>query len=182
MEETPLSQAILHETISRSSYAALLANLATLHASLEEELCRWCEGPPVSALFHPGLCRSGCAREDLLFLGGSGSGGEQGHRAADQLLRACGGDPGALTGVVYVLEGSRLGSTILCRKIAGALGLSLTDTDGLAYHLHRRELLGEDFRALVLGLESMERSFHDRVVAGACSAFSCMKELYANPA
>lgn len=177
IEETPISRAIVDRRIDRSTYATLVGNLASLHRKLEAALCGGGVHASVRAIFRPELCRAACAEADLAWLSAGERQGEAGERAARQVL-ACAKAPGALAGVVYVLEGSRLGSTVLSRRLAEALGLSLQEGHGLDYHLHRRDALSEDFRSLALGLDSLDASWAPGVVEGACATFEAMGLLY----
>lgn len=176
IEDTPISRAIVGEAIDRETYGELLANLADMHALIEHELCRQAGRAEIGAVFHEGLCRAEAARRDLGVFGIQ-QGGKLGREVASEILASCAEAP-ALAGVVYVLEGSRMGSTVLSRKLASAFELELRDNAGLDYHLHRRALLGDDFRALITGLSSLDRAVHPDVVKGAMVTFTAIARLY----
>jgi heme oxygenase len=175
IETLPLSVALASGTIDSPRYAVLLGQLAHLHHTLEEEL--WpAHRALLSGLFSDERRRHGALMADLETLHASPGAALPPTLALRGRWRALASlDADALAGVIYVLEGSRLGSASLARGLRAGLPAGT----GLAYHLQRQGHLREDIAALREALDALPTTAHDSAVAGAVATFDGLCDLYA---
>jgi heme oxygenase len=133
IEALPASRAMLEGRIRRQSYAVLLGQLWYVHGCLESRLTG---DHPAAALFTPEMSRAAVILRDLQVLGG-GVGPVAGatRQMVDALTAEAERSPWTLLGALYVLEGSRMGSMVLARPLARALGVAMNPGCGLDYHL-----------------------------------------------
>lgn len=154
IERLPVSVAMIEGRISRSVYVGLLGELLGVHRQLEAALERH-QGPG-------SLYRSDMARAPLLIGDRAALGSEEpevGGVVATELreyLEDCADEaPIRLTGALYILEGSRMGSMFLVKPLARALGVPEVPGSGLDYHLlglPQRPRAWQEFKAGLLGL------------------------------
>jgi heme oxygenase len=129
-----LAQAMIDGTIPRPRYVALLGQLRLLHDALEQA---WETEPACAAVFDSSMKRLAVLDADFARLGETIPATPLPPLAAFlrrvEVWRV--GSPWALLGPLYVLEGSRMGSLVLARPLAKALGVSPAPGHGLDYHL-----------------------------------------------
>ncbi len=133
-EAIPFSAAILAGVLPRASYAAQLAALLPVHRALESAIAARLH-PSYEAVWSDDMLRTPLLEADLDDLGATE---EEARMARPEAIELAGwiqdlaaSDPVAVLGVVYVLEGSTLGGSVLRRHLASAYGL--TDA-GLRYY------------------------------------------------
>jgi heme oxygenase len=158
-EQVPYSQAIVAERLGLESYVAHLQALAAIHEVLETRLAE-ATHPTIVAVWHDGLRKLAAIHQDLAYFAARGSVSLRHSKAnfeaaaavtvsfLDWLEGLACDQPVALLGVLYVFEGSMMGSTVLRKHLAKSLDLDAER--GLAYHsLYGREvrLRFMDFRA-----------------------------------
>jgi heme oxygenase len=132
-EAIPFSASILDGTLSRAAYADQLAAYLPVHRAIESAVA---EGrhQALSAVWTADMTRTPLLEADLEALGGAphqSRATREGHAMAAWIDELAVGDPVAVLGVLYVMEGSTLGGALLRRHIADAFGL--TDA-GLHYY------------------------------------------------
>jgi heme oxygenase len=185
VEATPFARAMVSGRIAPADYAAGLAGLYHLHAALEGglgEAAGRC--PEVAAVYDPDrMARSPLAARDLAALGAppAGEPGPAVARLARRFADWAAGAPWALLGPLYVLEGSRMGSMVLVRSLAPALGVDRRPGAGLDYHLDGIATRPQDwqvFRAALAGLPLTPAQRAD-VLAAAVATMGGLLELYA---
>lgn len=138
IEATPLATALATGSLSRHAYGALASQMWHLHRLLEPIFdAAGCEWPALAALWQPSRKRLGVLDADLRVLGMIP------RPAVSSVIAEVAGDiaagaatrPWSVVGAIYVLEGSRLGSTIVGRALADGWGVTLSPGAGLDYHL-----------------------------------------------
>ena len=84
-------------------------------------------------------------------------------------------------GALYVLEGATLGGRVICRQVAGPLGV--TPGRGAAYYHGYGEATGERWKAFgaALGAWARTPAAAERVVAGAVACFAALEAWLAAP-
>lgn len=135
-ESIPFSAAMVQGRLPLESYVGQLAAYSLVHEALDDALAASTH-PAVKAVWRDDLAKAPLLAADLRHFA---SQRDSVPAEAMQVARAFAGwisglaiaSPVALLGVLYVLEGSTLGATILRQHIARAYGL--TGTDGLAYY------------------------------------------------
>jgi heme oxygenase len=135
IEALPLTAAMLAGRLPRAAYLALLAELEAVHDPLEAELQRHAADVPA---YRPAMARTELLRRDRVSLGGAATlpGALPETRALVARVREWAETaPWALLGVLYVFEGSRMGSLVLAKRIAAALAVPAEPGRGLDYHL-----------------------------------------------
>ncbi len=174
IEQTPLAATMIGGTITAEQYAEWLTNFAHLHGELESALADC----PLAA----GVYRSEeMARTPLLTRDRQHfplDPLDRPHPAAAELAEQFSewkvSAPHKLLGVLYVLEGSRMGSMALVRPLARAFALTPQPGVGLDYHLDgiagRPQRWGE-FRAALAGV-----TLNDTQQAEVCEAAVAVME------
>ena len=181
LEELPLTRAMSDGRLPRPLYQRLLAELSHLHEPFEAELGR---RPEWAGLYRPEMARAGLLRRDRAALGPDPeqTGPMPATRQLAEHVRLWGRDrPWALLGVLYVLEGSRMGSALMAGKLAGCLGVPCEPGRGLDYHLDggaERPKRWQRFKA-DLDDAPLSPAQQDDVVAAASEAMDRIHELYA---
>ena len=91
--------------------------------------------PACAAVWDADRARAAVIERDLVALGAEPEAAD--HPATDDWLAAVGGhpEPAAWLGVIYLFEGSRMGSMALLRPVARALGVPPAPGCGVDYHL-----------------------------------------------
>lgn len=129
LESTSLARAMVAATITREQYQILLSQMLHIYECLESRVSL---NPICSNLDIPAISRSSLIRNDLKVLGLSEI---SSYPETDSLLNLIEQQEIGLLGVLYVLEGSRMGSLILSKTIAQALAVPVRPGSGLDYHL-----------------------------------------------
>jgi heme oxygenase len=133
IETTPYAVAIMSGGITRSDYVVSIAQLHAIHAALESVVN---EGP-IAQFFDPEMIRTTALDRDLAYW--------QADRNEIALLpetestvaaihSAAANSPLSLIGMIYVMEGSRMGSLVIAGPLAKALGTTPVAGQGLDYH------------------------------------------------
>lgn len=148
IERVPLARALIAGTVTREQYARLLGQLLACHETLEGELARHAELAPV---FPPGSGRVGVILGDLEALRLAVVPPDAPARQLCDTFRSWShSQPMSLAGALYVFEGSRMGSMMLAKSIAAALGVPCELGRGVDYHLQdaaERPRLWAEFKA-----------------------------------
>lgn len=139
IERTPLALAMQAGTLSRLDYAPLLQQTWRLHAAVEPACEHAAECfAPLRGLLDDDWRRRHTLADDLRSLQLPTQAAP--HAAVVALVarsqRESWDKPWALAGLLYVLEGSRLGSTLLAPALARGWQVPLQPGVGLDYHLH----------------------------------------------
>ena len=135
-EESGFGVAVMSKTLPRSAYCihiaahrAILEAIETAHAVNES--------PRIQAVWHEGLKKVPLLDNDLRALGCDSEvmpamTCEAVDRFCGMVERRAAEEPESLPGVLYVLEGSTMGGSIMKMKLAESLGLS--EGNGLDYY------------------------------------------------
>jgi heme oxygenase len=179
IEETPLAVAMIRGTVTRDAYADWLGQMRHLHAGLEQTLA---DCAAVAAVYSPvEMTRSGMLERDMAVFGATEAPPwEPVARLTERFAEWRVAAPWKLIGVLYVLEGSRMGSMALLRPLAGAFGISPRPGVGLDYHLDgiaTRPQKWQQFRAVLSTLPLTESQRAD-VTAAAVETMRALCELY----
>lgn len=135
-ESIPFSAAMLGGRLPVDRYVGQLVAYERVHAALDDVLSR-SEHVAVRAVWREDLRKVHLLRRDLEHFhehldAVPPSAVTEGEAFASRIREASGSSPLTLLGMLYVLEGSTLGATVLRRHIAQAYGLS--GDAGLAYY------------------------------------------------
>lgn len=166
LEELPVTQEIVAETISRDRYAALLSQHYHLHLAFERDL-------PTGLA----LPRAPLALGDLRALDREPVPASEPTRALAARLSAWSSDGPRRLGVLYVFEGSRMGSAVIQRHLARALELADGEGHGLDFHRVGMESLRRDF-GRIAGLLEASASQQDEVVDAARQTMEGIHAIY----
>ena len=180
VENLPLSQAMAAGTVSKDEYIPLLRLLLAAHAGWEAEVEH---EPACAAIWTPTLARTGVLERDLRALGDDET-EVTSHPAIDSWLgelRTLAAEyPETWLGVIYLFEGSRMGSMALLRPLAKALRVPPIPGHGLDYHadgiadrVPRWQRMKRTLDALPLSAEQRHAA-----VRGAVASFEMLRELY----
>lgn len=179
IEQTDFARALVAGTIDRPAYCRGLAQLAHLHAALEDAFAG---RPEFAPLYRPAdMARTDAIACDLAALGGfPDDPTEPTERACGAIREWAASSPWKLVGALYVLEGSRMGSMALVRPLSKALGVEVRPGTGLDYHLAgmptRPQTWGQ-FRGTLAGLPLTADQQAD-VCAGAAETMDGLFALY----
>lgn len=138
IEQTPFAQQMASGQMTRADYARGLQHLLSLHTGLESLFAEAAESwPAFGSLYHAeAMDRAGAIRRDLQALIGDSTAAE--HPLIDQFVEQARTwleqSPWSLLGVLYVLEGSRMGSMVLVRSLSRAFQVQPAAGVGLDYH------------------------------------------------
>lgn len=176
IETLPVCQALLSGTVDHATYVCLLRPLYHLHAALEARLAACSE---MNGVWPATPSRAAALARDLRVFGtdaGPMPNLVQEWESALQLLE----QPAAWGGAGYVLEGSRMGSRVLVRPIATALGLDLRLGKGLDYHLDAGDDPAGNWRGVLAALERLATSPTARhaLIRAAVLTFETMYTLH----
>lgn len=179
IETTPIAVAMAAGTVGRAAYAALLVQTWHLHSALEALFDR---SDVLLGMFLPEMRRLSALERDLRFLGCWPAPAPEpvAARELEGLLASAAAEPERAAGYLYVLEGSRMGSMVLRRTLARALGSDGSAGTGLDYHV--ADLEQTPFRLRVLKT-ALAETLHDatrraRVLAGARELMDALLAIY----
>ena len=134
LESLPFAAAMARGKITRSEYRYALGQLYYVHQGAELE---WKRFPELNVIYSEKMDRTEDILNDLSALGAKKL--ESPLPQVRDLVRfyqeLSKRDPWTLLGVLYVLEGSRMGSIVLALPLSKALQVSKTPGNGLDYHL-----------------------------------------------
>lgn len=177
-EETPFARAMIDGTMSRESYIKNLQNLRTIHLFVETEIDR---SPVFKQVFRESMRRVRHIERDLEALGAEPC---SLHTEAQEFIAQCqelvDNTPLSVFGLLYVLEGSRMGSMFLMPCIMNALNLELREGVGLDYHYIGASHTPARFRQFKDDLNDAIASLSDRVAIAqaACVMMSGLSRMY----
>ncbi len=133
IEQLPVSLAMANGSISKDSYVALLEQLLLIHKVLENHYSHPC----LAAFISPGVYRTQALERDLATLGGFVA--PQPWAITSEMIQhinhVAKEQPLQILGMLYVMEGSRMGSMVLFKPLAKALKIPPTVGNGLDYHI-----------------------------------------------
>jgi heme oxygenase len=173
IENTAAAKAMISGTVDRDTYVALMAEMGRLHAAFEERIADQFPGLYDAAA----MARADVISRDLVALGDYGSAAATGN----ELFDAWTSTPWKLIGVLYVLEGSRMGSMALVRPVARALGVDVRPGVGVDYHLDgmaTRPMVWAQFKAR-LAAYPFTPAQQDDIAAAAVETMHVLQGLYA---
>lgn len=175
VEALPMAQAMADGTIGRDDYAELLKLLLTTHRLWEPEAA-------TQTIWDDRMGRVGAIERDLTALGYEPDAAD--HPACDawiaEMRDVAATHPAVWLGVIYLFEGSRMGSMALLKPLAKALGVPPIPGRGLDYHadgLADRVPRWLRTKAMLNALPLNDEQ-RDAAVRGAVSAFELLRELY----
>jgi heme oxygenase len=183
LEQLPLATAMAEGTVARDDYVMLLRMLLHVHSGWEPEAAR---APACRPVWSADLCRVDALRRDLEALGAEPT--PMSHPAARVWLAAAREQaevrPELWLGVVYVFEGSRMGSLALAKPLAQALDVPPTPGRGLDYHLDGAAGRPMKWVRLKATLDALplDADRQKSVIRGAATTFQMLHRLYAAPA
>lgn len=136
LDRHPRLSRLLDRDLDREGYADALAGLYGAQSSLEAAVCLGLERLGVSPSDSGGYCldaRAPALRDDLARLGANPAGCPMTPLAVPERLET-------LIGLLYVLEGSRLGARVIARHVRASLGPAaplrfFAEADGAAHWL-----------------------------------------------
>jgi heme oxygenase len=119
LDGNPAFAAMMNGTLSLDGYARLMAVFHGFYERHDELLDLACRHHGLHALGFTYASRAIILRDDLASLGALGTGQHSSHDEPASLptIRSA----GTLVGVLYVLEGSMLGGSVLCRAVESLL-------------------------------------------------------------
>lgn len=155
LDELPFFRALKADALPRQSAVSYLRGLAVVHALVETALARHSQG--TLGPWQPGAGRLEDLQATLEAAGGTAfpdivEAAEAALELGDRLLLRS-GQPAAMLGPYYVLEGSQLGGELLRRHFAVALGLP---TDRLAYFRDDHATLRRGWQAFRSALDGLD--------------------------
>jgi heme oxygenase len=180
IERLPLAVAMSEGRVSRDAYLALLGELLPIHRAVEQGLAAW---PEAGAVYRTDMARAALLVRDRTILAAADpeAEGTLASELVTLLENSATGGPSTLIGALYVLEGSRLGSMLLAKPLARALGVPLAPGCGLDYHLEglpHRPRLWQEFKAALTALP-LSAAARQEVVRGGAAVMRGLHDLYA---
>ena len=176
IEQLPVSLAIVKGTITRENYCELLVQQLHLHKAFEDALA----AANPAGLFTDAMRRTDVIVNDLVALDWPviGPPTEATQNAMNEVQEWAENDPFKLLGALYVLEGSRMGSMVIIRPIAQALGVSPQPGNGVDYHLTDRSFPGH-FAVFKRRLDGLGETDHGpAIIEGANRFFQLTYNVY----
>ena len=181
-EESGFGVAVMSQTLSRGAYCV---HIAAHHAILSaiETAHTTSASPRIQSLWHDGLKKVPLLENDLTALGCDetimpAQTREAVDRFCSMVERRRLDAPESLPGVLYVLEGSTMGGSIMKMKLAESLGLSAGN--GLDYY----SVYGNDVRKHFMdfrermGTAFDGSGFEDSIVEAGCETFELIGDVF----
>jgi heme oxygenase len=168
-------------TLDRNTYVFHLSQLFHIHRTVEQ-IAEKTE--QLHGYFHPWMMRTSAIERDLTKLTQS-VGPEQPITEAVQICETlgqiCRTMPLAMIGPIYVLEGSRMGSLVLAKPLAGCLGISGEPGTGIDYHKEHAELVPMRLKSWKAEIDAIGFSPQDQqnVIDAASDFMRRLLKLYA---
>ena len=178
IEELPLSRAMAAGTVDREEYVRLLQHLFAAHMAWEPHAAK-------SPIWSDEMARIDAISRDLAALGAETS--PLNHPEVGIWMAALREraevHPEVWLGVIYLFEGSRMGSLMLARPLAQALGVLPLPGHGLDYHLDGAAGRGPRWNRFKTAVDSLTLSIPQQqaVTWGAVVTFQMMYDIYATP-
>ncbi len=182
IEATPLASVMINGTIAKPAYSQWLFQMKSIHHNLEQALSFT---TALGGLYDPQtMNRSEILKQDAEALQFEDD--ETLHAAVEAFVATLhdwsAESPWKLLGVLYVLEGSRMGSLALVRPLSKALGVALQKGTGIDYHLDgaaQRPQIWQAFRAKLAQFPLTPEQMVE-VQSAACHTMSVLHDMYAN--
>ncbi|MDF1664333.1 MAG: biliverdin-producing heme oxygenase [Planctomycetota bacterium] len=177
-EETGFARSMIEGSLSHEDYVQNLLNLKAIHELVEAQVDRW---PAFGQIFKVTMRRVKHLETDIAVLGGETL---TASTEAQNFLNDCQSlideNLMSILGLLYVLEGSRMGSMFLLPCIMNALELELCEGVGLDYHFIGASNTPARFRQFKNDLNESVASIEDRVAIGvaACAMMSGLSQIY----
>ncbi len=180
IEKTPYSIAMMNGSINRREYLNGLAQLWYVHLALEHAFA---EREAVNAFFQSTMIRSPAIARDVQHFGCCI------HQFAKlpetttvetRIQRWNAEAPFALLGLLYVMEGSRMGSLVLAKPLAKALKLEPGKISGIEYHLENAQIAPAQVRSLKekINTADFDTQSKRQVIMGATETMALLLDLY----
>ena len=181
IEATPLACVMINGTIAKSAYSQWLYQMMSIHQNLEQALT---STKKLGDLYDPHtMNRSEILKQDAEALQLDVD--ETSHTDVEAfgatLHNWSAESPWKLLGVLYVLEGSRMGSLALVRPLSKALRVALQKGTGIDYHLDgaaQRPQIWQAFRAKLAQFPLTPEQMVE-VQSAACHTMSVLHDMYA---
>ena len=181
IEATPLACVMINGTIAKSVYSQWLYQMMSIHQNLEQALT---STKKLGDLYDPHtMNRSEILKQDAEALQLDVD--ETSHTDVEAfgatLHNWSAESPWKLLGVLYVLEGSRMGSLALVRPLSKALRVALQKGTGIDYHLDgaaQRPQIWQAFRAKLAQFPLTPEQMIE-VQSAACHTMSVLHDMYA---
>lgn len=181
IEATPLACVMINGTIAKSAYSQWLYQMMSIHQNLEQALT---STKKLGDLYDPHtMNRSEILKQDAEALQLDVD--ETSHTDVEAfgatLHNWSAESPWKLLGVLYVLEGSRMGSLALVRPLSKALRVALQKGTGIDYHLDgaaQRPQIWQAFRAKLAQFPLTPEQMIE-VQSAACHTMSVLHDMYA---
>lgn len=135
IEKTDFSVALMSGSLKRETYAMQMAQMYYVHHVMETVAT---EKESLGRYFEAGMCRAEVIDRDLGALGlprEMFSVLPETKLTCELLEQSAEANSLSLIGAIYVLEGSRMGSLVLAKPLAGCLGISGAPGSGIDYHV-----------------------------------------------
>ncbi len=180
IEQTKFSKALLGDFISKTDYSRALVQLWHIHREVEEIFD---QTQVIQPFFSDSMRRTTTLVRDIQALGFN-------LNSFPPMLPTLGmlekmltwslEAPMAMVGALYVLEGSRMGSMMIARPLAQALGVEPNMESGIAYHLEGGPETPARFRNLKQMIDATIVSVREveSLVRGAKEFMSLFYDLY----
>lgn len=181
IEATPLACVMINGTIAKSAYSQWLYQMMSIHQNLEQALT---STKKLGDLYDPHtMNRSEILKQDAeaLQLDVDETSHTDFEAFGATLHNWSAESPWKLLGVLYVLEGSRMGSLALVRPLSKALRVALQKGTGIDYHLDgaaQRPQIWQAFRAKLAQFPLTPEQMIE-VQSAACHTMSVLHDMYA---
>lgn len=180
IELTPFSKALMSDFISARDYARGISQLWHVHNLLEKIIP---DSTRIAEFFSDEMVRTMTLRRDLHALGFCVEAFEvmpETSRILRTIEQWASDAPFALLGCIYILEGSRMGSLVIAKQLAKALGLASGNVRGIEYHTEGASGTPARVRALKSKIDSAELGEVDSaaVLTGSVEFMNQLTDLY----
>lgn len=171
LEALPFAAALADGSLALEGYLGYLRVLTVIHAALEHALSS-CDDARVKALWDERRRRLPALQSDLAALAPRAAGevpaaSSVARRASDAVLERSLTEPVSLLGYLYVLEGSRLGATVLGPQAERAFGIE--PGSGVAYLSQEPSQTRADWERFCDRLDALELTAEERVALEAAA-------------
>ncbi len=184
IEQTDFAKSLLDGRITRPAYGVYLNQIWHIHQALEQSLAA-CDR--VAAYCTPAMIRTAVIARDAAAMGQRIDANHKLPTTRDiesHLKTWATESPFSLLGCLYILEGSRMGSLMIAKPLAKALGLSELTADrsivGVEYHLEGAAETPRRVRQFKTDIDAANLNAADEraLTSGACTFIEMLKRLY----